>query len=192
MGIKYLRNRPWSDWTRDERFFCSILYNRACRDAAGFASWLIQEADLQLSDDGKWDLGYEVCFYRDFLWQTNSTATAFGVPDQRTFDLCLFGEQSIIIIEAKVYEAFGSAQNSDFGLDKKRIASLPGLEGLEVRVVALASSQYFANQATYGRDDTLSVFDGFVTWSKIAERYPNKLLEQANRTYKIKPGESIE
>jgi hypothetical protein len=192
MGIKYLRNRPWSDWTRDERFFCSILYNHASRDAAGFASWLIGEADLQLLNSGQWDLGYEVCFYRDFLWQTGSTATAFDVPDQRTFDLCLFGEQSIIIIEAKVYEAFGSAQNSDFGLDKKRIASLPGLEALEVRVVALASSRYFANQAKYGRDDTLSVFDGCVTWSKIAERYPDKLLGQANRTYKIKPGESIE
>ncbi len=69
MGITYLKNKPWSLWTRDGRFFCAVLYYNANKDPANFASWLIGKSELGISDTGTWDLGYEVCLYRDFLWQ---------------------------------------------------------------------------------------------------------------------------
>ncbi|HUL00203.1 MAG TPA: hypothetical protein VLX29_05030 [Nitrospirota bacterium] len=188
MGIPYLKNLPWSRWTRDERYFCSILYSQTHHNPAEFASWLIRASTLDLEPAGNWDLGYEVCFYRDFLWQLGGSAKHNDLPTKRTFDLCLFGERALIVIEAKVSEAFDAAQNQDFGRDKERIKSLPGLGDLEVRVVALASSTYFANAQVYGHPGTLDIFDGRVSWSQIAQKYPDVLLDQADRLYKLKPG----
>lgn len=125
MGIWYLRNSPWSSWTRDERYFCSVLYEHASQDPGDFAAWLNATSGLGLSTDGDWDLGYEVCFYRDFCWQSGGkSASKRDLPAKRTFDLCLFGEQAIIVIEAKVCEGFSSDQNDEFGRDAKRIQSL--------------------------------------------------------------------
>ncbi len=192
MSIEYLEGRPWSDWTRDERYFCSVLYNHAQNDPSRFAELVDSAADLGLPLEGKWEVGYEVSFYRDFLWQRNEKkSTDLGVSDQRAFDLCLFGENAIVVIEAKVFEPFSLAQNKVFGLDKDHIKRLPGLKNIDVRLVALASSRYFDNQAKYGHNGTLEMFDGVVSWEHMAEAYSSDLLlAQANRTYKIKPGES--
>lgn len=192
MPIPYLEGHPWSDWTRDERFFCSVLYAYSKEDPHRFASLVGSAADLSLPLEGEWEVGYEVSFYRDFLWQKNEVKAAeICVSDQRAFDLCLFGENAIVIIEAKVFEPFTLAQNKVFGLDKEHIGRLPGLAGLEVRLVALASSRYLDNQAKFGREGTLEVFDGVVSWEYMAEAYGDGLLAQADRTYKIKPGESL-
>ena len=192
MSVQYLKGRPWSDWTRDERFFCSALYSRAIKDPARFAAVINSVAKLEIPLAGTWDLGYEVSFYRDFLWQQNLKPSEFDVSDQRAFDLCLFGEQAFVVIEAKVYEPFSPPQNKVFGLDKGKLKTLPGLENLEVRLVALASSRYFENQKKFGDEDTLSVFDGAVTWAQLAEEYDgDSLLAQADRTYRIKQGSAI-
>lgn len=190
MTIDYLRNRPWSDWTREERFFCAVLYSHAAHDPAAFASWLIETAGLQASPEGVWDLGFEVCFYRDFLWQWGKSAKKSCLPAKRTFDLCLFGERDIIVIEAKVCEAFKTEQNDGFKMDKERVKGIDGLKNLEVHLVALASSVYFANAARWGRPETLAAFDGCVTWDAIAHRFPDHLLEQADRMYRMQPGTS--
>lgn len=192
MGIPYLNDQSWSRWTRDERYFCSILYAHAHHNAAEFASWLIEATKLDLEMAGQWDLGYEVCFYRDYLWQLGDSARQSDLPAKRTFDLCLFGESAIIVIEAKVCEAFDAEQNQDFGRDKDRIRSLPGLGKLDVRVVALAASGYFANAKKQCWPGTLDVFDGRVSWSQIAKKYPDKLLDQADRMYKLKPGVQLQ
>jgi len=192
MPIQYLQGRSWSDWTRDERFFCSALYGHAKNDPAKFVQLVGSAADLELSLEGEWEVGYEVSFYRDFLWQRDKEKPAdLGVSDARAFDLCLFGENAIVVIEAKVFEPFSPPQNKVFGLDADHIKRLPGLEEIEVRLVALASSKYFDNQAQFGHEGTLDVFDGVVSWAYMFEAYGDRLLEQADRTYKIKPGESL-
>ena len=66
----------------------------------------LSKRPLKLSQDGDWDLGYEVCFYRDLSWPCQKTAHQDGYAAKRTFDLCLFGEKAIIIIEAKVFQRF--------------------------------------------------------------------------------------
>ena len=191
MGISYLCDQPWSSWTREERYFCAVLFCRARSDPAGFASWLIETSGLEIDPAGEWDLGYEVCFYRDYLWQLGVSAKQRGLPAQRTFDLCLFGERNLIVIEAKVCEAFGGAQNDDFARDKARINGIEGLEDVGVHVVALASMRYFANAARFGRQGTLTMFDGRITWLQLAELYSDELLRQADGMYKPRPNELL-
>ena len=191
MSIAYLRGQPWSSWSREERYFCSILFHHAARDPASFAAWLIESAELAIDPHGEWDLGYEACFYRDYLWQLGKSAKEAGLPAKRTFDLCLFGERNIVVIEAKVCEAFGGAQNDDFAHDRDRINSLPGLGDVNVEIVALASSQYFANAACFGRPGTLTMFDGRITWQQLAGLYGDELLLQADGMYKPRPNEAL-
>lgn len=190
--MNYLQGKKWSNWTRDERFFCSALYHHVKNDPSQFAGVVNRRANLSLPMSGAWDLGYEVSFYRDYLWQQGFKASRYNLSDQRAFDLCLFGEQAIVIIEAKVYEPFSASQNEVFGLDKQRLKELPNLGGIEVRLVALASSKYFENQKRFGHTGTLDMFDGRITWAELAEEYDEPLLAQADRTYKIKQGQAIE
>jgi hypothetical protein len=190
VGIAYLQGQPWSSWTRDERFFCSVLYSHASADPGAFAEWLITSADLSASPEGEWDLGYEVCFYRDYLWQQPcDSARKAGLPAKRTFDLCLFGERDIVVIEAKVCQAFGGAQNEDFAQDKARIGSLPGLEAVNVHLVALASAAYLGSAKR--RPSTLNMFDGRISWADVNARYPDRLFQQADRMYRVRPGEML-
>lgn len=60
-----------------------------------------------------------------------------------------------------------------------------------MHVVALASTQYFANAARYGRPGTLTMFDGRLTWLQLAEHYPDELLRQADGLYKLRPNAEL-
>ena len=188
MTISYLYGHPWSEWTRDERYFCSVLYSQAVNNVQEFACWLIESAQLSCSKGGAWDLGFEVCFYRDYLWQLGESAKGKGFPPKRTFDLCLFGENRLIVVEAKVFEKFSPKQNQEFVLDKKRIRELPKLGHLRTVVVALASSRYFSNAEKYGWPETLAGFDGLVSWAQAAEKYGHPDLQRADSLYKLKSG----
>ena len=191
MGISYLNNNPWNSWSREERLFCAVLFEYGRRDAHGFARWLIESASLDISTDGDWDLGYEVCLYRDYLWQLGGDSVVDrGLPRKRTFDLCLFGEASLVIIEAKVCQGFKSAQNEDFEADRERISQLDRLKHLQVAVVALASGIYLANAHKYS-PKALAVFDGQVSWLQAAERFNEALFEQAEKLYKGERGQFI-
>ena len=191
MSISYLKGYPWSRWTREERYFCSVLYSHAISNPADFAAWLIESAELSADKAGEWDLGYEVCLYRDYLWQIGETARSKKLPQKRTFDLCLFGTQSLIVIEAKVSGLFNEKQLDDCKKDKVQIPSLPGFEQVKVYVVSLASSTYFENVKKYGNYERLSVFDGRLRWVEAAIKYSCPLLHMAERKYKPKPGEAI-
>ncbi|MEN9503492.1 MAG: hypothetical protein RI964_2777 [Pseudomonadota bacterium] len=183
--MKYLNNIPWSEWTRDERFFCASLYHLAKDNLSDFAVWLCSQTGIPYEENEKWDLGYEVCFYRDYLWQKNISARYAGFPIKRTFDLCLFSESKIIIIEAKVFGAFDANQNKSFEDDKKYLKRMPGLKNIAIYVVALASSVYFKNIKEYGRKSTLTVFDGrHITWHGLAEKYNARIFYQADVLYK--------
>ncbi len=199
MTIDYLDGRPWSDWTREERFFCSVLYHRAIADKQAFAEWLIEAAGLPLScQRSEWELGYEVCFYRDYLERLLSekarklgirpsqiraeSARGQGLPFKRTFDLCLFGPGIIIIVEAKCHEGFTADQNEAFNEDKKYIRRLPMLANAEVHVVALASSRYLQNAeiSTWKSNP----FSGRpVSWAQVHARYGDDAFRRADELY---------
>ncbi len=44
MGISYLKHRSWANWSRDERFFCAVLFEYARKDPGAFARYLITQA----------------------------------------------------------------------------------------------------------------------------------------------------
>ena len=167
--------------------YCAVLYKYAREEPTRFAKWVEQEAGLNLPESDEWDLGFEVCFYRDYLWQLNRSARQEGFSEKRTFDLCLFSEQSFVIIEAKVCEPFTSGQNEDFQRDRDDLRRVLRKPDLNVKIVALASSRYFANVAEFGKPDTLSVFDGKLTWISLSRLYTEPLLARADASYKAMP-----
>jgi hypothetical protein len=189
MPIPYLNGLPWTTWSREERLFCAVLYEHARRCPGEFAAWLIESTGLNIPSAGDWDLGFEVCLYRDFLWQQPGlTAKGSGLSAKRTFDLCLFGETSIIIIEAKVCGGFETEQLANIGKDVAQIRRLPGMQDLNVLLVALASARYLAN----ARDETLGTFNRrHVSWQQLFEHFPEPLFEQADKMYAGKRGELL-
>ena len=105
MGLPYLKNKKWSQVTRDERFFCAHLYNLILkRGIPEFLSFINNTYKTDLTESCYWEIGYEVCFYRD-LWHLHGRKTELYSP-KRTFDLCLFSEKTIVIIEAKADQQF--------------------------------------------------------------------------------------
>ncbi len=187
MGIPYFENKSWAEITREERYFCAILYFHASKNPKDFANWIIDTANLntdhKLDSNGDWELGYEVCLYRDYLWhkdKDNEKPNKFS--RKRTFDLCLFGEKAVIIIEAKVHERFRSDQIASVSEDRENIKDVLG-EKLKVKAVALASNTYFENQEEYGKDGLLNGFNGRITWEQLAIKYNNPCFWSAAKIY---------
>jgi len=207
VSVPYLRSMPWSAWTRDERFFCSVLYADARANPAALAATVEQLSGVALRGSG-WDLGFEVCFYRDYLWQLKPKSSSYEsfvaslglscTPSlKRTFDLCLFGESQLVIIEAKVCEGFTNLQNTEFDDDRAMIASLPGLEQVEVVLIGLASQRYLDGRGPRdesGKRQALTVFDGVMSWGALASAFKgetSQLLQQADEMYRMEPGQFL-
>lgn len=184
MPIPYFNGLFWNDLTREERFYCFVLYLNARSDPPDFARWLSQSAHLDINLEGQWDLGVEVCLYRDFLWHNDEIIHKSDFSAKRTFDLCLFGSKDIIIIEAKVFEQFGAKQNAAFLQDSKKIPKLLHTTEVKVSLVALASSKYFVNLRKFGNGEVLKPFDGHISWAETYQKFGDKLLKQADDLYR--------
>ena len=176
MGFTYFNDKRWSQITRDERFFCQRLYELIRKDSPErFISYLHDKRGLDIPMEGEWEVGYEVCFYRD-LWQHRGRKDLLFSP-KRTFDLCLFGENAIVIIEAKAATGFDPNQNAVFAKDTDEVMRLTGVD--TVRLMGLCSSKYTP-------DDAISaVFNGpIITWREMATRYgDDEVLLRADDVY---------
>ncbi len=122
----YLGGKNWNDITRDERTFCAHVYE-AFRHSPDQLIEIITSSNhnpanfpsiSELSKQKDWSLHYEVCFYRDLLKSKGEGVKLTVYPDKRTWDLALFSEDSIIIIEAKAHENLDRNQLKDLCLDK--------------------------------------------------------------------------
>lgn len=72
MSFSYLNGKKWIDISREERLFCAHLYFQIQKDVNKFIDELNRLfEDLSLPMDCEWKVGYEVCFYRDFLSFSN-------------------------------------------------------------------------------------------------------------------------
>lgn len=171
MGWSYLNGKNWAEVTRDERYFCQQLFATVQRRGVReFVELLNRITGLSLAVDAEWELGYEVCFYRD-LWQLRGCKGALHSP-KRTFDLCLFSHRQIVIIEAKAQQGFDKdqAQLQAFAEDKLRVADLTDVDS--VLLVGLASSQHIEGASTrsFGAH-----FDGILmSWRQLADHYRNE------------------
>mgnify|MGYP000458759864 CR=1 FL=1 len=170
MDMQYFNGKSWSDVTRDERTFCMYLYSIFKDDPKDLLGLIKRDPTFKKLDSdrkfsfsqGDWELGYEVCFYRDFLLQHDvkvkedaDKIKSWGIemPSKlikRTFDLCLFSKNEIIIIEAKCAENLTSDQFNDFLEDKDYIETIFKALGLKVpniQMVVLASAKYFDSKS---------------------------------------------
>ena len=137
--------------------------------------------NVEPTDD--WDVAVEVCFYRDYLWHKGKPVHGSGFSPKRTFDLCLFSSNTIIIIEAKVDQPFDTEQNKVFAEDSKKIRQLLGNEDLNIYLVALASSKYYKADANNGSGDALRPFNGRISWSDMYQEYVDEIFNQAENLY---------
>jgi hypothetical protein len=195
MGFSYLQGKDkkalnWRDITRDERTYCAELFfeAREPKKLKAFLTWLNKQKVIKVSKkelEAEWELGYEVCFYRDVRKMQGKAIKKSNYSQKRTFDLCLFSENRIIIIEAKAQKGFEKDQNKEFEKDKKSVRKVLGKsqDELTVEVIALASSKYYINKEKRGGLD--KVFTGHFSWKELYDGYAkNPVFMQADESYK--------
>jgi hypothetical protein len=191
MAARYFGGKSWSEVTREERVFCAELYFHIRRDPDDFVRFLRSlksVSNLPESFGGPWDVGYEVCLYRDYLHCFRRQDKGSGQWSlKRTLDLALFSDTGVIVIEAKAAEGFSSKQAKDLLKDRKAIPRLFRTE-IPLHFIALASSRYFKAYDKYGKGPALKPFDGRLYWRDCAEYFGNdRLLKRAEDIYPHEP-----
>ena len=182
MGFAYFDGMRWNEITREERFFCQRLYQRIDEESPErFVAYLRDAHGLEIDGGGEWEAGYEVCFYRD-LWHLKGRPGRPYSP-KRTFDLCLFGQRSILIIEAKAAVEFTREQTDVFHEDLRQVALHTGIA--DVRLLGLCSSRCPID------DGTRALFNGPIFyWKDLAAHYGgDEILQRADDVYE--PGQAF-
>ncbi len=186
MSLSYFRNKAWSEISREESFFCQALFQYIKGRESEFVSFLKKVTTLKLDEKMEWEVGYEVCFYRDMLRIMDKTFDSGNYSKKRTFDLCLFSEDVIIVIEAKVQQPFKKEQIEYIEKDKYLIPKFLQREGsLEVKTIALASSTYYDNHKNFGHQELLKPFDAKISWVDVFSGFhQDRVFSRANDIYK--------
>lgn len=173
----YLRNNSWSQITREERYFCAELFFEIKKQPKQFIEFLNSRLEQNFNMYQYWEIGYEVCFYRDYLFSIGEpvrpTYKDVKYPQKRTFDLCLFSDTDVIIIEAKADQNFSESQLKLLKNDKETL--LPNLlkENGKVPSISaflLCSSQY---------DNDIDGFKKFF-WNDVALLFNNPIYKSAD------------
>lgn len=179
MGFKYLNGRLWAEVTREERFFCQHLFELIRQHGpSAFIGHVNKVSRMSLPTQCEWEPAFEVCFYRD-LWQLRGCAGGLFSP-KRTFDLCLFSDEAVLIIEAKAQQSFDADQLSSFAADKQQVRKETGVAN--VVVLGLASSAYDPPPTV------AATFDGkLLTWRGLSSLYhDDAILLRADNLYDAK------
>jgi hypothetical protein len=162
VGFSYLNGLSWAEVTREERFFCQYLFNLLKKHGTTtFLEYVNRQVGLSLPVRAAWEPAFEACFYRDLRHLKGRTGPLHS--PKRTFDLCLFSEKAILIIEAKAQQNFDGEQLSSFAADRVQVRVLTGVA---TYVVGLASSECPATPACD------QVFEGpLLRWRDLASLY---------------------
>lgn len=184
--IKYFGNKSWADITREERYFCAELFFDIKNNTKAFIYFLNKRLKTEFNIDQQWEVGFEVCFYRDFLYDKGLKVREMDYSDKRTFDLCLFSETDIIIIEAKADQKFDSAQLADLKDDIIKIKEILGEKYNKVKVKA-----YLLNSSH--REREIKNFEKF-TWFDLFSLFNSNpvFLSADNLPLKEKPISRLE
>ncbi|MBK9391751.1 MAG: hypothetical protein IPN68_16750 [Bacteroidetes bacterium] len=188
MPLHYFKDKSWKQITREERFFCAVLYFKIENRPKEFVEWLIKQKHCKLPIDltnSTWEVGYEVCLYRDWVkeygWQGENSInkTDFRALKKRTFDLCFFSEGNIILIEAKANCGYDRTQLPIFEKEKEQVAKLFGKEEDEIFLVSIHSSKYNP------KESTKKVFSGYIHWNDlISTEFHDDTFKRANECYR--------
>ncbi|MCB9163580.1 MAG: hypothetical protein H6592_03950 [Flavobacteriales bacterium] len=100
-----------------------------------------------LDTEEAWEVGLEVAFYRDYVHALGCDGEHHikkleAFSQKRTFDLCLFGKEQLVVIEAKAHEGLGTKQMREFALDHLLLRKLIKPPAPEVVLIGLWSSGY--------------------------------------------------
>ncbi len=225
MGHEYIFDKKaWIEITREERLFCSHLYHKinTPERAKEFINWIntikspVKEFNNQnsLNSNDDWEASFETCFYRDLL-----KSHGFGVKEKfedlkkienigsnavnlikRTFDLVLFSNDTILIIEAKAAGKLDSKQFKEFEIDEKLICGV--FEFLKIKppqivFYILASNKYYISKAfTSPRGiGKINIIDkqkkgdckinGLISWKQLfdSEEFSDSIFKRAEEVY---------
>ena len=176
MGFSYLDGKRWAQVTREERFFCQHLFNLLKKDSGkGLLAHINKEAGTSFRLDTEWEPAFEVCLYRDLNHLRKNWN--HGYSKKRTFDLCMFSEEAIVILEAKAQQPFEISQVKNFAKDRSNVLKLTGVK--TVWLGGLASSFYEENERV-----TNNLDGPLLTWKALADVYDNdEILARANELY---------
>ena len=154
----------WSEITREERFFTCMLFNDMMQDPE--PPWRILRRDLGCTADVTiTDLGFEVCFFRDAA--RADCIERHPCLEKQTFDLVLtLSSQSLVIIEAKAQQGFGTSQLEMLHKARKTMQSSVIWPMKRIYIVGLCSSKYNPRQSTR------NYFNALLRWDQIANVYP--------------------
>ena len=178
--MEYLNGKTWGQITREERLFCAELYNELKIDKKPFLD------KYHFNSSQKYEIGYEVCFYRDVLKEYELKGFGELFNQKRTFDLVLFSNNEIHIFEAKSQQGFNSNQLNKFN-DVEKIKELFEKINQEkninliipkIKLWAIISTMYKP------KEETRNIFENnIVYWRDIYNLYKNELFKRANEIY---------
>lgn len=198
----WLPEGEWNKQTREERQFCADLYcHLRCRpdNLKRFVRLINSDAKkctdlwIPLDENADWEIGVEVAFYRDWK-QLKSEGSSF-----RKFDIALFSEEYLVIIEAKAHSVFERSSNCvhmppngtpnpeecelcQFDQDREKISKK--LSNVDVRVIGLCSSKYL--NSTRRQIPICKSFDAIITWKELYEEFKDSSFERADSIYGVK------
>ena len=186
MGFKYLSDKKWAQITREERYFCSHLYHFLIGKEKEFVDWLNETIVTDFNSDQVWEISFEVCFYRDFYKAFRKKEKPAKDLRKRTFDLVLFSESEIIIIEAKVQQPFKEKQINDLRNDIKNLTELLINDNVRITPLLLGADKFFKNlEAKHGKDvPTFITGIKYISWSCLHQKYHQQFLQYAEEKYK--------
>ena len=186
MTLPYLNAKRWTEISREERLFCAELYFMWSRmpSLKPVITWLNDHLEGRvLPEDEEWHVGFEVCFYRDyinhFLMDGTPSIRDKKVPGtdrpfmvKRTFDLALLHPDHIVIIEAKSKEGISEKQLDTFEQDKEDLLALfkhNKVDVPQVHLILLSTEHY--SQAIRSAVPRKR-FNGNITWKEVADKAP--------------------
>lgn len=187
MSLNILQGKSWWEISRDERYFCAELFRSASVDISKFVRAIACHSKITMAENENWEMAVEVCFYRDFSRVVDISEIEGGFSQKRTFDICLFSETQVIIIEAKANQSMPPLEASQAREDKvsvKEIFRKGADRDVDVVLLALVSSRYKQGHDKNSMLRPLEAFDGVVTWKELETVYGNRIFERADSLYR--------
>jgi len=172
--ISYFQNKTWNEEiSRTETLFCTELFS-LLKEKDNLSKF-IKTFKLK---HGDYDVGYEAFFYRDLSKEYNIKWEKFL---HRAFDLALFSENDIYIIEAKAHDGFNNKQLGSFKEDKKLVLEILRKVNSKIKVdvhlLALISSNYDP------KPETRNKFEKIITWKEVYELYGIEIFNRADKIH---------
>jgi hypothetical protein len=143
---------------------------------------------LEIDPNTNWEIAIEVCFYRDLNVHQKQASTHSGMVKRpyslkRTFDLTLFSDDVVVVIEAKAQQPFNDMQLEVFRRDRTEVAKAIGISEDSVYLLGLCSSKHEVSK------EAIECFHGkILRWSDLAIYFDDDLvLQRADAIYENQP-----